>query len=94
LPAEVIDYYGWLTLDGGRAPDVGDPVVFAFRSQVFVGRCQVAAVAGLASGAPRLLAVCDQHGNVLGQDQLPVGEQRAREIVRAFADERVAGGVA
>ena len=94
LPPEVIDYYGWLELGGGRAPDIGDPVVFAFRSQVFVGRCQVAAVAGLASDSPRVVGICDQHGNVLGEDQLPVGTERARAIVAGYASELVAGGVA
>jgi len=68
--------------------------VFAFRSQVFVGRCQVAAVAGLASDSPRVVGICDQHGNVLGEDQLPVGTERARAIVAGYASELVAGGVA
>jgi predicted amino acid racemase len=79
LPPEVIDYYG--TLETGTAPVVGATVVFAFRSQVFVGRCQVAAVGGIASGRPEVLGICDQHGNLLGTDQLPVGASTAREWV-------------
>jgi predicted amino acid racemase len=79
LPPEVIDYYG--TLETGAAPAVGDTVVFAFRSQVFVGRCQVAAVGGIATGRPEVLGICDQHGNLLGTDQLPVGAGSARELV-------------
>jgi predicted amino acid racemase len=80
LPPEVIDYYG--TLETGRlAPAVGDSVVFAFRSQVFVGRCQVAAVGGIATGRPEVLGICDQHGNLLGTNQLPVGAGAARELV-------------
>lgn len=80
-PAEWIDYYG--SLETGRArPNVGDTVVFAFRSQVFVGRCQVAAVAGVSDRRPRLLGTCDQHGNVLGPDQLPLNPDQARQQVR------------
>lgn len=80
LPAEVIDYYGTLETSGA-APEVGDSVVFAFRSQVFVGRCQVAAVGGIASGRPELLGIFDQHGNLLGRDQLPVAANAARDAV-------------
>ena len=80
LPPEVIDYYGTLET-GPSSPAVGDSVVFAFRSQVFVGRCQVAAVGGIATGRPTLLGICDQHGNLLGTDQLPVGAEAAREEV-------------
>lgn len=81
LPPEVIDYYGTLELAGVPA-EVGDAVVFAFRAQAFVGRCQVAAVAGIASGRPELLGIGDQHGNLLGDDQLPLSAEAAREAVR------------
>lgn len=77
LPAEAIDYYGTLDVSDGPTPSVGDTAVFAFRSQVFVGRCQVAIVGGLAFNAPEVLGIFDQHGNLLGSDQLPVGAEAA-----------------
>lgn len=80
LPPEVIDYYGTLELGGGEA-DVGDTVVFAFRAQAFVGRCQVAAVAGVAAGRPEILGITDQHGNLLGDDQLPMAPDAAKATV-------------
>ncbi len=81
LPSEAIDYYGTLDTRGVARPRVGDTVVFAFRSQVFVGRCQVAAVAGVDRGVPEILGICDQHGNLLGRDALPVGSAAAARAV-------------
>lgn len=81
-PAEAIDYYGTLDVAEGPAPSVGDTAVFAFRSQVFVGRCQVAVVGGIASNSPGILGIFDQHGNLLGPDQLPVGAGTAAAQVR------------
>lgn len=81
LPPEAIDYYGTLHVPGGMRAHVGETVVFAFRAQVFVGRCQVAAAAGLETGRPELLGICDQHGNLLGLDQLPMGAKEAAGIV-------------
>jgi predicted amino acid racemase len=81
LPPEAIDYYGPLDTSAIDRPAVGDSVVFAFRSQIFVGRCQVAAVAGIGRGSPEVLGICDQHGNLLGEDQLPVGSGDAARLV-------------
>lgn len=60
---ENIDYYR--TLAAPERPGmarVGDTVVFAFRTQIFVTRSQVAVVSGLRSGGPELLGVYDSHG--------------------------------
>jgi predicted amino acid racemase len=81
LPPEVIDYYGTLELDGAAA-EVGDAVVFAFRAQAFVGRCQVAAVGGMSTARPEVLGTTDQHGNLLGPDQLPMAPDAAARAVR------------
>lgn len=81
LPAESIDYYGTLRLPDGIHPQVGDTVLFAFRSQVFVGRSQVAAVGGVARGCARVLGIGDAVGNVLGGDFLPVGSECAVQVV-------------
>jgi predicted amino acid racemase len=62
LPAEEIDYYGALRLERGARSAVGDPVVYAFRSQAFVTRAPVAVVAGIAAGEARVLGVHGRDG--------------------------------
>ncbi|GII81827.1 amino-acid racemase [Sphaerisporangium rufum] len=69
-PAEAIDYYGNLYVDDLGAVSVGDTVLYAFRSQVFVSRCFVAVLANVAT-EPRLLGVFDRAGFPLGDDLLP-----------------------
>ncbi|WP_169950461.1 alanine racemase [Microbispora sp. H11081] len=69
-PAEAIDYYGNLYVDDLGALSVGDTVLYAFRSQVFVSRCFVAVLADVAT-EPRLLGVFDRAGFPLGDDLLP-----------------------
>jgi predicted amino acid racemase len=61
-PAEEIDYYGALRLEPGASAAVGDPVVYAFRSQAFVTRAPVAAVAGIGAGAVRVLGLHGRDG--------------------------------
>ncbi|RSS81206.1 alanine racemase [Streptomyces sp. WAC06614] len=66
MPAEYIDYYRLLAAPPRRIRvRAGDTAVLAFRSQVFVTRSRVAVVAGLASGAPRLLGLYDALGRAL-----------------------------
>ncbi|MFJ5560764.1 alanine racemase [Streptomyces sp. NPDC093250] len=69
-PPEAIDYYGNLHVDDVGAISIGDTVVYAFRSQVFVSRCFVAVLADVAT-EPRLLGVFDRAGFPLGADLLP-----------------------
>jgi predicted amino acid racemase len=87
LPAEAIDYYGSLRLPTGVRMHIGDTVLFAFRSQIFVSRSRVAAVAGIARGQPRLLGICDAVGNLLGEDLLPVGSAEAVGRVKTAWEE-------
>lgn len=67
-PAENIDYYRLLEAPAtpGDA-ELGDTVVFAFRTQIFVTRSKVAVVAGLSSGTPRLVGLYDALGRALDQ---------------------------
>jgi len=63
-PPEYIDYYG--TLEKGTHPiEVGDTVIYAFRTQIFVTRSEVALVEGIQSGNPSLRAVYDSSGKKL-----------------------------
>ncbi|TMQ96263.1 YhfX family PLP-dependent enzyme [Actinomadura soli] len=62
-PPENIDYYRLLGAPSPGPPlRVGDTVVLAFRTQIFVTRSAVGAVQGVASGKPRLLGLADSHG--------------------------------
>lgn len=55
--AEQIDYYFTLEDRGAR---VGDPVLMAFRFQAFVSRANLALVAGISAGSPRLAGLYDR----------------------------------
>ncbi|WP_442543826.1 alanine racemase [Arthrobacter sp. KN11-1C] len=69
-PPDAIDYYGTLHVTGPGEVSVGDTVVYAFRSQVFVSRCFVAVIGGVAT-TPQVLGIFDRDGFVLGPDLLP-----------------------
>jgi predicted amino acid racemase len=59
--AEMIDYYG--TIDAGdKNLHVGDTVLYAFRTQIFMTRSSVALVAGIQSGKPELVGIYDGLG--------------------------------
>ncbi|MET9497324.1 alanine racemase [Streptomyces sp. NPDC006552] len=62
-PPENIDYYRLLDAPGaGAGPRPGDTALLAFRTQIFVTRSTVAVVAGLSTGAPRLVGLFDAQG--------------------------------
>lgn len=56
-----IDYYGTL---GTTKVHVGDTVIYAFRTQIFVTNAQVAIVENLAA-SPKLLGIFDSTGHVI-----------------------------
>ncbi|MGW0733442.1 alanine racemase [Streptomyces sp. NPDC002851] len=71
-PAENIDYYRLLRRPAGNgsgaaAARAGDTALLAFRTQIFVTRSNVAVVAGLAHGMPRLLGLYDALGRPHGE---------------------------
>lgn len=59
-----IDYYGGLELEN-RDVNIGDTVIYAFRTQIFVTRSEVALVEGISHGNPRLVGIYDSLGNRL-----------------------------
>lgn len=88
--AEVIDYYGEVQGNAGEGCRIGDSVVYAFRSQVFVSRSYVAVVTGVERGRPELLGLFDHLGNPLDRKRrMPLGLEAGTEAVeeawRAFA---------
>jgi predicted amino acid racemase len=64
LPAGSIDYYRFLEEDDAVA--IGDPVVFAFRFQIFTSRAKVATLAGISVGTPELIGLHDAYGRAVG----------------------------
>jgi hypothetical protein len=57
-------YHG--ILEGRQDVDVGDSVVFGFRSQLFMTRAYTAVIEGCASGRPRLVGVWDWASHRVG----------------------------
>lgn len=58
---ESIDYYFELS---GHA-DVGDTVIFANRSQIFVTRSHVAVIKGIQKGSPQVVGIYDSLGRII-----------------------------
>ena len=81
-PKEVIDYYGELVGSPQDNHQVGDSVIFAFRSQAFVSRAQVAVVSGLRQGQGHLLGLFNQTGQMLDPvHKMPLGLDEARDTI-------------
>jgi predicted amino acid racemase len=64
IAPESIDYYGTLR-SGGRKVRVGDTAIYAFRTQIFVTRSEVALVEGVQRGSPRISGIYDSQGKKL-----------------------------
>lgn len=64
LSPEAIDYYMEL-IPQENPVFVGDTVIFAFRTQVFVTRSEVAIVSGIHHGSPKIIGIYDHLGNRL-----------------------------
>lgn len=65
LLPEAIDYYGILKI-GDKKVQVGDTVIYAFRTQIFATRSEVALVEGIRADAPRIIGIYDNLGNKVG----------------------------
>jgi predicted amino acid racemase len=60
---ESIDYYFSLN----QNQNIGDTVIMAYRTQVFVTRSSVAVVKGLSKGKPELVGIFDSQGKEIGR---------------------------
>lgn len=69
-PPDAIDYHGTLHVDPASV-DVGDTVVYAFRSQVFVAHSWVAPVSGVASGEPVVEGLFTERGWPVTENLVP-----------------------
>lgn len=61
---EAIDYYGTLKIDNNDVK-VGDTVIYAFRTQVFVTRSEIVLVEGIQKGNPKIAGIYDSQGKKL-----------------------------
>lgn len=87
----VIDYFGVNTPPPGPRPRVGDTAVYAVGGpQMYVTRCYVAAVAGIADGHPVVAGLFDCAANELDDRFQPVGIDATRRQVAAVVAERYA----
>jgi len=64
ISPEAIDYYGILKI-GKKEVNVGDTVIYAFRTQIFVTRSEVVLVKGIQSGSPEIFGIYDSLGKKL-----------------------------
>jgi len=62
IPPEFIDYYIPIKNNKNRV-NVGDTVIFAFRTQIFVTRAKLAVIGGLQKGEPNLLGIFNPLGD-------------------------------
>lgn len=59
-----IDYYGELEIENKKVY-IGDTVIYAFRTQIFVTRSEVALVEGISNKKPKVIGIYDNLGNRL-----------------------------
>ncbi len=64
ISPEAIDYYGILKIEK-KIVNVGDTVIYAFRTQIFVTRSEVVLVKGIQSSNPEIIGVYDSLGKKL-----------------------------
>jgi predicted amino acid racemase len=87
----VIDYFGVNTPPGGPRPRVGDTAVYAIGGpQMYVTRCYVAAVTGIADRQPVLAGLFDCAANELDHRFQPVGIAETRRRVADVVADRYA----
>jgi len=75
------DYMSVICPDINKKIDIGDTVIYGFRTQVFVTRAYVAVVKGVRN-KPKLLGVFDRSNNLLDKNFYPAtnSEQKIKEL--------------
>ncbi len=82
----LIDYHGRMYKDTAARPmNVGDTAVFAFRTQMFVTRAQVAVVSGIKENNPKLVGIFDHANNLIDKHGHLLGEDRTLELIKMHA---------
>ncbi len=75
----IIDYHGVLASKEGI--DIGDTVIFGFRTQMQMTRSQVAVMQGVQSGQPAVVGLFDHAGTMIDRDRVPVTMEEAKERI-------------
>lgn len=90
-PADALPYVGMIDYHAKlvRTPNIqiGDTVVFGFRTQVFVTRSQVAVVAGLRENNPQLVGLFDHANNLIDRHGHLQGEQATMDLIDKYTQE-------
>ena len=82
---QIIDYHG--ILESKEGIRIGDTVIFGFRTQMHMTRCQVAVLQGAQSGRPRLAALFDHAGTMIDRGRIPVPMAEAKEVIERVSRE-------
>jgi predicted amino acid racemase len=79
----MIDYHAKLI----KTPNVqiGDTVVFGFRTQIFVTRAQVAVVSGISENNPKLVGLFDHANNLIDRYGHLLGEKATMDLIEKYA---------
>lgn len=81
-PAESIDYYGKIEIPLGQpVPKIGDTVIYAFRSQVFVSNSFVAPVVGLTNGNPVVAGLWNSYGYPVDPEGRPLPLKEGEKFI-------------
>ncbi len=79
----LIDYHARLYREkAAHSMNVGDTAVFAFRTQMFVTRAQVAVVSGIKDNNPQLLGIFDHANNLIDKHSHVLGEAQTIELIK------------
>jgi predicted amino acid racemase len=88
-PVDAVPYRGMIDYHAkiARVPGVrvGDTAVFAFRTQMFVTRAQVAVVAGLSENATKLVGLFDQAQNLIDRHGHLQGERATMDLIEKYS---------
>jgi predicted amino acid racemase len=85
----VIDYFGVNTPPAGRRPNVGDTAVYAIEGpQMYVTRCYIAAVTGIAENKPVVAGLFDCAANELDDRFQPIEIAETRRRVASVVADR------
>ena len=76
---QIIDYH--LPLSPASQCQIGDTVVMPFYTQAQMTRSYTAGVAGISTGEPQVIGLCDHAGTMLDEDFNPMSLSSARETV-------------
>jgi predicted amino acid racemase len=79
----ILDYHA--RLYQSDKTNVGDTVVYGFRTQMFTTRAQVAVIAGIERNDPKLVGIFDQANNLIDRHGHLLGERQTLELMEKYS---------